>query len=219
MEIHNVKLDFVSESTDGLSKLYRDAQEFLYRAYIGKRLIITYEELKEAFPFNSFLALLASKDKNEIRNQLKISFKNSWLYSLSELKAFRTNYSNGTPDRYRSLYEQIRYYSEHSDNVDLKTYSVHAVCKLLREYIEEMFSIDMEAINTCFNSEIKVHNKIPVEILHFILENAIRQIRDQLGTKQPNHKQAMILTIENTSVLINTLGRITSNKQENKHGE
>lgn len=216
MEIHNVKLDFVSESTDGLSKLYRDAQEFLYRAYIGKRLIITYEELKEAFPFNS---LLASTNKNEIRNQLKVSFKNSWLYSLSELKTFRTNYSIGRVDKYRSLYEQIRYYSEHSDNVDLKTYSVHAVSKLLREYLEEMFSTDMEAINNCFNSEIKVHNKIPVETLHFILENAIKQIRDQLGVKQPNHKQAMILTVENSSVLINTLGRITSNKQENKYGE
>lgn len=216
MEIHNVKLDFVSESTDGLSKLYRDAQEFLYRAYIGKRLIITYEELKEVFPFNS---LLASTDKKEIRNQLKISFKNSWLYGLNELRAFRVCYSSDKPNKYRSLYEQILYYSEHPDFcVDLKTYSVYAVSKLLREYLEEMFSTDMEAINNCFNSEIKVHNKIPVETLHFILENAIGQIRDQLGTKQPNHKQAMILTIENSSVLINTLGRITNNKQENKHG-
>ena len=217
MEIHNVKLDFVSESTDGLSKLYRDAQEFLYRAYIGKRLIITYEELKEAFPFNS---LLASANKNEIRNQLKVSFKNSWLYGLNELKAFRVCYSNDKPNKYRSLYEQIFYYSEHADFcVDLKTYSVYAVAKLLREYIEAMFSTDMEAINTCFNSEIKTHIKIPVETLQFILENAIKQIRDQLGVKQPNHKQAMMLTVENSSVLINTLGRITSNKQENKYGE
>ena len=217
MEIHNVKLDFVSESTDGLSKLYRDAQEFLYRAYIGKKLIITYEELKEAFPFNS---LLASTNKNEIRNQLKISFKNSWLYSLSELKTFRANYSIGRVDKYRSLYEQIFYYSEHPDFcVDLKTYSVYAVSKLLREYLEEMFSMDMDAINTCFNSEIKTHVKIPVETLQFILENAIKQIRDKLGVKQPNHKQAMMLTVENSSVLINTLGRITSNKQENMHGE
>lgn len=218
MEIHSIKLNHLNEDIDGLSKLYSVTYEFLNRAYIGKRLIITYEELKEAFPFNSFLALLASKDKNKIRNELKISFKNSWLYSLSELKTFRTNYSNGRVDRYRSLYEQIRYYSEHSDNIDLKTYSVHAVCKLLREYIEEMFSTDMEAINMCFNSEIKTHNKIPIETLHFILENAIGQIRDQLGSKQPNHKQAMILTVENSSVLINTLGRIIHNKQENTYG-
>lgn len=216
MEIHNVKLGFDSESTDGLSKLYRDAQEFLYRTYIGKRLIITYDELKEAFPFNS---LLASNDKKEIRNQLKNSFKGTWLYGLNVLKAFRANYGNSQVDKYRSLYEQIFYYSEHKDDTDLKTYSVYAVSKLLREYIEEMFSIDMEAINTCFNSEIKIHNKIPIETLRFILENAIEQIRDQLGTKQPNHKQAMILTVENSSVLINTLGIIIRNKQENENGK
>lgn len=217
MEIHNVKLDAISGDRDGLSKLYSTTYEFLNRAYIGKRLIITYEELKEAFPFDS---LLASNDKREIRNRLRFSFKSSWLYGLNELRAFRVCYSNDKPNKYRSLYEQIFYYSEHADFcVDLKTYSVHAVCKLLREYLEEMFSMDMDAINTCFNSEIKTHIKIPTETLQFILENTIRQIRDQLGTKQSNHKQAMMLTVENSSVLINTLGRITSNKQENKHGE
>lgn len=216
MEIHNVKLDLDSESADSLSKLYRDAQEFLYRTYIGKRLIITYDELKETFPFNS---LLASNDKKEIRNELRTNFKRSWLYGLNVLKPFRTYDSNSHVDKYRSLYEQILYYSEHKDDTDLKTYSVHAVSKLLREYIEEMFSIDMEAINTCFNSKIKIHNKIPIETLHFILENAIGQIRDQLGTKQPNHKQAMILTVENSRVLINTLGIIIRNKQENENGK
>lgn len=215
MEIHNVKLNRLNEDMDGLSKLYSVTYEFLNRAYIGKRLIITYEELKEVFPFDS---LLASKDKNEIRNQLKSSFKNSWLYSLNTLKAFRTSSSNGKADKYRSLYEQILYYSEHADNIDLKTYSVHAVSKLLREYIEEIFSMDMDAINTCFNSEIKTHICIPIETLEYILENAIGQIRDQLCIKQPNHKQAMILTVENSSVLINTLGRIVNNKQENNHG-
>lgn len=215
MEIHNVKLNRLGEDIDGLSKLYSVTYEFLNSAYIGKRLIITYEELKEAFPFDG---LLASKDKNEIRNQLKSSFKNSWLYSLNTLKAFRTSSSNGKADKYRSLYEQILYYSEHADNTDLKTYSVYALSKLLREYIEEMFSMDMEAINTCFNNEIKTHIKIPTETLEYILEDAIEQIRRQLGTKQPNHKQALILTVENSSVLINTLGRIVNNKQENNHG-
>ena len=215
MEIHNVKLDLDSESADGLSKLYRDAQEFLYRTYIGKRLIITYDELKETFPFNS---LLASNDKKEIRNELRTNFKRSWLYGLNVLKPFRTYDSNSHVDKYRSLYEQILYYSEHKDDTDLKTYSVHAVSKLLREYIEEIFSMDMDAINTCFNSEIKTHICIPIETLEYILENAIEQIRRQLGTKQTNHKQAMILTVENSSVLINTLGRIVNNKQENNHG-
>lgn len=215
MEIHNVKLNRLDEDIDGLSKLYSVTYEFLNRAYIGKRLIITYEELKEAFPFNS---LLVSMDKKEIRNQLRFSFKSSWLYGLNELRAFRTSSGNGKVYKYRSLYEQILYYSEHADNTDLKTYSVYAVSKLLREYIEAMFSMDMEVINTCFNSEINTHIKIPIETLQFILENAIKQIRDQLGVKQPNHKQAMMLTVENSSVLINTLGLIIHNKQENKHG-
>lgn len=215
MEIHNVKLNRLNENIDGLSKLYSVTYEFLNHAYIGKRLIITYEELKEAFPFDS---LLVSKDKNEIRNQLKSSFKNSWLYSLNTLKAFRTSSSNSRVDKYRSLYEQILYYSEHADNTDLKTYSVHAVSKLLREYIEEMFSMELDAINTCFNNEIKTHICIPIETLEYILENAIGQIRDQLCIKQPNHKQAMVLTVENSRVLINTLGIIINNKQESKHG-
>jgi hypothetical protein len=216
MEIHNVKLEAINGDTDGLSRLYSVTYEFLNRAYIGKRLIITYEELKEVFPFNS---LLASTDKKEIRNQLKIGFKNSWLYGLNELRAFRVCYSNDKPNKYRSLYEQILYYSDHRDFcVDLKTYSVYAVSKLLREYIEAMFSMDLDAINTCFNNEIKTHIKIPVETLQFILEDAINQIRNQLGVKQPNHKQAMMLTVENSSVLINTLGLIIHNKQENTHG-
>lgn len=215
MEIHNVKLNRLGEDIDGLSKLYSVTYEFLNSAYIGKRLIITYEELKETFPFDS---LLISTNKREIHNQLRISFKTSWLYGLNELKVFRERYNNSRTNKYRSLYEQILYYSEHADNTDLKTYSVYALSKLLREYIEEMFSMDMEAINTCFNNEIKTHIKIPTETLEYILENAIEQIRRQLGTKQPNHKQALILTVENSSVLINTLGRIVNNKQENNHG-
>ena len=215
MEIHNVKLNRLGEDIDGLSKLYSVTYEFLNHAYIGKRLIITYEELKEAFPFDS---LLISTDKRKIHNQLRLSFKTSWLYGLNELKAFRERYNNSRTNKYRSLYGQILYYSEHADNTDLKTYSVYALSKLLREYIEEIFSMDMEAINTCFNSEVKTHLKIPTETLEYILENAIEQIRRQLGTKQSNHKQAMILTVENSSVLINTLGRIVNNKQENNHG-
>lgn len=216
MEIHNVKLDTHDGCLDGFSRLYTVVHEFLDHTYTGKRLIITYEDLKEAFPYN---ILILKADKKEIHNQLKTNFKNSWLYSLSELKTFRTCYSNGKPDKYRSLYEQILYYSEHADNVDLKTYSTHAVTKLLRAYIEEVFTLDMKTINTCFNSEIEHSVHIPIETLHYVLEDAIDQIREQLRTKQPAHKQALILTVENSRVLLNTLGRLIRNKEENKHGE
>nr|DAX15884.1 MAG TPA: hypothetical protein [Caudoviricetes sp.] len=209
MEIHKLPCGTCDRAKVGQSQLVDSMANFLETAYISKRLIVTYDDIESKIPYVN----ISVGDKNAIREELLKCFKNSWVYSLNTLKEFNHRDKDGHPDRLVGLYYQLDHFAN-ANITNIKEYAITSVCKLLVSYIEEVIGSDYKTVLDNFNegmlkSVIKSNSYVTRNMLWFILEDAIGQIKELFRTnKIVKNKQALILTINNKYVLIKTLSLI-----------
>lgn len=201
MSIHTVDNRLNLGITVGCTKRVEEVKELIRNLYVEKKLIISYDDIA----VNTTIAMNKhDNNREEIKKQVISSIRHSWVYGMSVLRGFR--------NKHRCFLEQLVYYRNDREYLDVKAYVIRELCVFLIDYLEAVLGMPIEDIlsnfkRVSFTELVDKGTYLNAAYIEYVVDDAIAQLRNGSIEKKLRHsKQPAEIILRNDHVIIKTFG-------------
>lgn len=207
MSIHTVDNKLNLGITVGCTKRVDEVKELIRNLYVEKKLIISYDDIA----VNTTITMNKhDNNKEEIKKQVISSIRHSWVYCMSILRGFRNK--EGDFNKHRCFLEQLVYYRNVREYLDIKAYVIRELCAFLIDYLEAVLGMTIEDIlsnfkRVSFTELVDKGTYLNAAYIEYVVDDAIAQLRNGSIEKKLRHsKQPAEIVLRNGHVIIKTFG-------------
>lgn len=207
MSIHTADNKLNLGITVGCTKRVEEVKELIRNLYVEKKLIISYDDIA----VNTTIAMNKhDNNREEIKKQVISSIRHSWVYGMSILRGFRNK--EGDFNKHRCFLEQLVYYSNVREYLDIKAYVIRELCIFLIDYLEAVLGMSIEDIlnnfkRVSFTELVDKGTYLNAAYIEYVVDDAIAQLRAGSIEKKLRHsKQPAEIVLRNDHVIIKTFG-------------
>ena len=207
MSIHTVDNKLNLGITVGCTKKVDEVKELIRNLYVEKKLIISYDDIA----VNTTIAMNKhDNNREEIKKQVINSIRHSWVYGMSVLRGFRNK--EGDFNKHRCFLEQLVYYRNDREYLDIKAYVIRELCGFLIDYLEAVLGMSIEDIlsnfkRVSFTELVDKGTYLNAAYIEYVVDDAIAQLRNGSIEKKLRHsKQPAEIVLRNDRVIIKTFG-------------
>lgn len=207
MSIHNVDNKLNLGITVGCTKRVEEVKELIRNLYVEKKLIISYDDIAA----NTTIAMNKhDNNREEIKKQVISAIRHSWVYGMSVLRGFRNK--EGDFNKHRCFLEQLVYYRNDREYLDIKAYVIRELCIFLINYLEAVLGMSIEDIlnnfkRVSFTELVDKGTYLNAAYIEYVVDDAIAQLRNGSIEKKLRHsKQPAEIVLRNDHVIIKTFG-------------
>lgn len=201
MSIHTVDNKLNLGITVGCTKRVEEVKKLIRNLYVEKKLIISYDDIAMNKHDNN---------REEIKKQVISSIRHSWVYGMSVLRGFRNK--DGDFNKHRCFLEQLVYYRNDREYLDVKAYVIRELCVFLIDYLEAVLGMPIEDIlsnfkRVSFTELVDKGTYLNAAYIEYVVDDAIAQLRNGSIEKKLRHsKQPAEIVLRNDHVIIKTFG-------------
>jgi hypothetical protein len=207
MSIHTADNKLNLGITVGCTKKVDEVKELIRNLYVEKKLIISYDDIA----VNTTIAMNKhDNNREEIKKQVISSIRHSWVYGMSILRSFRNK--DGDFNKHRCFLEQLVYYRNDREYLDIKAYVIRELCGFLIDYLEAVLGMSIEDIlsnfkRVSFTELVDKGTYLNAAYIEYVVDDAVAQLRNGSIEKKLRHsKQPAEIVLRNDHVIIKTFG-------------